>query len=562
MVIVLEANVMPYALKLIVDAITQFEGDKGEIFSIISSPLTLYFGCWILLVIIFRGQHLLYVYIIPKLDANMRMSILDYVKQHSHSYFADNFAGSIANKIGDLPRAFINLFHLLRWQIITTLSVAIATLIISYNINPKFTGILSVWFIVHMGLAYYFARKIGTYSKLHADSISTLTGKIVDVLTNITNMRLFARGSYEKDYIGKHQESARKKFFKTEISIWKLTVAFEIPALVMFGSIIYLLITGWQQNIISAGDLVLMVFMSTGLLHQTWHLGMELAHIFKEVGICKQALSIIASPHDITDKPDSKPLVVKRGEIIFDNVHFNYTPEKDIFKGKTLTIDAGSKIGLVGFSGSGKSTFVNLILRFYDVESGKICIDKQNIADVTQNSLRENISMIPQDTTLFHRTLMENIRYGRLDATDEEVIEASKKAHCHDFIQEMPEQYNALVGERGVKLSGGQRQRIAVARAILKNAPILILDEATSALDSLTEKYIQASLQSLMQGRTTVVIAHRLSTLSEMDKILVFKDGEIIEHGTHDELLTKKEHYNKLWNMQVGGFLPDKKDYS
>jgi ATP-binding cassette, subfamily B, bacterial len=227
------------------------------------------------------------------------------------------------------------------------------------------------------------------------------------------------------------------------------------------------------------------------------------------------------------------------------------------FKNKTITIAGGEKVGLVGFSGSGKSTFVNLILRLFEVESGSILIDKQNINEVTQASLRENIALIPQDVSLFHRSLLDNIRYGRIDATDEEVIAASKKATCHEFIAVLRDGYQSMVGERGVKLSGGQRQRIAIARAMLKNAPILILDEATSALDSVTEKYIQDALDQLMQEKTTIVIAHRLSTLNKMHRILVFNDGKIIEDGSHDMLMQQQGHYAKMWQMQAGGFLPD-----
>jgi ATP-binding cassette subfamily B protein len=288
-----------------------------------------------------------------------------------------------------------------------------------------------------------------------------------------------------------------------------------------------------------------------------WLAGLELPLLFKEIGICRQALTIIQDPHDITDALQAKPLKVTRGEIVFDHVTFHYLNHQNLFEDKTISLQAGQKVGLVGFSGSGKSTFANLILRYYDVQGGRILIDGQDISKVTQNSLREQISMIPQDPSLFHRSLMENIRYGRLDATDEEVIEASKKAHCHDFIQKMPEKYHALVGERGVKLSGGQRQRIAIARAILKNAPILILDEATSALDSVTEREIQEGLEILMEKHTTLVIAHRLSTLSGMDRILVFNEGKIVEDGTHEELIKSGGHYARMWDMQAGGFLPE-----
>jgi ATP-binding cassette subfamily B protein len=288
-----------------------------------------------------------------------------------------------------------------------------------------------------------------------------------------------------------------------------------------------------------------------------WYLASQFVTFAEELGKCKQALTIISALHDIRDEPNAQALEVTKGDIEFDDVTFHYDEGAHLFNNKNVLIQSGQKVGLVGLSGSGKSTFVNLILRLFDVESGKIRIDGQDIRKVTQESLREHIAMIPQDVSLFHRTLLENIRYGRTDATDEEVIQASKQAHCHEFISQLTEGYNALVGERGIKLSGGQRQRIAIARALLKNAPILILDEATSALDSLTEKLIQDSLHTLMQGRTTIVIAHRLSTLSEMDRILVFDNGQIVEDGTHADLIRAKGHYSRMWAMQAGGFLPE-----
>jgi ATP-binding cassette subfamily B protein len=277
----------------------------------------------------------------------------------------------------------------------------------------------------------------------------------------------------------------------------------------------------------------------------------------RELGMIESALTLVKKGHDITDKPGARPIVIKHGEIACKDVTFGYQKTRPVFKNLNLTLEAGKKVGLVGFSGSGKSTFVNLILRFYDLQSGSIAIDGINIADVTQNSLRSQIAMIPQDPALFHRTLIENIRYGRLDATNEEVITAAQLAHCHEFIGKLDKGYESLVGERGIKLSGGQRQRIAIARAILKNAPILILDEATSSLDSVTEKLIQESLQLLMQGRTTIVVAHRLSTLNDMDRILVFHKGKVLEDGTKEELLAMDGHFAMLWNMQTDGFLPE-----
>lgn len=321
----------------------------------------------------------------------------------------------------------------------------------------------------------------------------------------------------------------------------------------------YFLILYWQQEKISTGDFIFIFNVMFAVMNQMWHLGHALSDLFCEIGIVQQALTLIACPLQITDKPNSEHLSVHRGEIEFINVTFSYNKDKVIFKHKNILIKAGQKVGLVGFSGSGKSTFIKLILRFYDIQAGTITIDGKDITKITQDSLHENIAVIPQDIILFHRTLMENIRYGRVDSTDEEVLKVSKNAYCHDFIIQLPEGYNTLVGERGIKLSGGQRQQIAIARAMLKEVPIIILDEATSALDSVTEKHIQESLRQLMEGRTTIVIAHRLSTLSAMDRILVFDKGKIVEDGIHEDLLKAKGHYAHIWKMQVNGFLPNKK---
>jgi ATP-binding cassette subfamily B protein len=310
------------------------------------------------------------------------------------------------------------------------------------------------------------------------------------------------------------------------------------------------------------GDFSFIITLSISILWNLWFIAGQFVSFSEQVGKCRQALSIINAPHEISDIKDAKPLVVTQGEIQFKEVSFHYGEGAKLFQNKNILIHPGEKVGLVGFSGSGKSSFVNLILRLFEVESGSITIDYQNINDVQQESIRENIALIPQDISLFHRTLMENIRYGCTNASDEDVIEASKKAHCHEFISQLNEGYQSMVGERGIKLSGGQRQRIAIARAILKNAPLLILDEATSALDSVTEKYIQDALHHLMRGKTTIVIAHRLSTLSEMDRILVFDNGQIIEDGSHEALIKLKGHYAKMWHMQAGGFLPEYLDES
>lgn len=323
----------------------------------------------------------------------------------------------------------------------------------------------------------------------------------------------------------------------------------------MIGGNAYYLVYLYIQGSITIGDFSLIVGLSISLGHQMWFTMEQVGVLNQAMGKCKQSLSALMVESEVKDISGASDLVVTKGRIAFESVQFHYKGNDLIFEDTSVVIEAGQKVGLVGCSGGGKSTFVNLILRLYDVTAGCIQIDGQAIQEVTQESLRTNIAMIPQDPSLFHRSILDNIRYGNTDATDEAVIEAAKKAHAHAFISQLPQTYDSLVGERGVSLSGGQRQRIAIARAILKDAPILILDEATSQLDSVTENEIQSSLKELMLGKTTIVIAHRLSTLLSMDRILVFDQGNIIEDGPHIDLIRKEGLYKKLWEAQIGGFL-------
>jgi ATP-binding cassette subfamily B protein len=313
----------------------------------------------------------------------------------------------------------------------------------------------------------------------------------------------------------------------------------------------------WADGALTVGEFSMVAGLAIMLIEAARGLSRTFLEFFEHTGNVGDGVSVFVQSHEIVDLPDAAELEVSHGGIVFDDVSFAYREGLPVFTHLSVAIEPRQHVGLVGFSGSGKSTFANLILRLFEYNAGSIRIDGQDIHAVTQDSLRRNISMIPQDPQLFHRSLMENIRYGRLDATDDEVVEAAKKAHAHEFIVLTEQGYDSLVGERGVKLSGGQRQRIAIARAILKNAPILILDEATSSLDSVTEKEIQRGLVHLMQGRTVVVVAHRLSTISHMDRILVFDQGRIVEDGSHQALLARNGHYARLWNMQAGGFLPE-----
>jgi ATP-binding cassette subfamily B protein len=315
--------------------------------------------------------------------------------------------------------------------------------------------------------------------------------------------------------------------------------------------------TIWVEGTISVGSFAMIASLMLMVINDVRNLSRRFLEFFEYIGNINDGVSIIIRPHEIVDAPGAHELAVTHGEIRFEDVNFAYGEGIDVFRGLNLTIRPGEKVGLVGFSGSGKSTFVNLILRLYDIQSGRILIDGQNVREVTQQSLRRAVSMISQEPSLFYRSLRENVRYGSLDATDADVQEAAHKAHAHEFINALPQGYDALVGERGVRLSGGQRQRIAIARAVLKNAPIVIMDEATSSLDSVTERYIQESIHNLMQGRTSIVIAHRLSTIAHLDRIIVFHGGRVVEDGTHADLLARNGHYARMWSMQARGFLPE-----
>lgn len=554
----LDHTLWPFVMMTLIDTITNYAGDKAGVWIALSKPIIMGLSLWITVEIFFRLSGILSARTIPKVEADARMSMVSYVLGHSYLYFGNQMAGTIANKISDMPQSMTRVIQQVIYLFMpVALALVISTILFAY-INPLFALLLVSWVTIHMGICLAFSGKCDDLSNIHAEARSDLSGRIVDILTNNANTRLFARNRFEKQYLSFFQRDELQKHADSLWIIEKMKFFLGLASFLGVGIAIngYMLYS-WQQGHLTAGEVVFIFNTTWNITMMAWLAGLELPQLFKEIGVCRQALTIIQDPHDITDAPDAKPLKVTHGDIIFDHVTFNYQTHHNVFQDKTIHIKAGQKVGLVGFSGSGKTTFVNLILRYYDVQEGKILIDGQDVSKVTQDSLREQISMIPQDPSLFHRSLIENIRYGRLDATDEEIVEACKKAHCHEFIMKMPEKYDSLVGERGVKLSGGQRQRIAIARAILKNAPILILDEATSALDSVTEREIQEGLEILMEGHTSIVIAHRLSTLSGMDRILVFKEGKIVEDGTHQELLLSGGHYAKMWEMQAGGFLPD-----
>lgn len=482
---------------------------------------------------------------------------MDYALGKSHQYYQDNLSGKISKQITNLADGVESILSSAAPNFLRGVSLLLVSFVAAYFVNPVFSIILILWSISFVGVAVLMSRKLIGLSDVQASAESVVVGELVDCLSNHSSVKIFSRKHYENSRMLPFFRDQQKTYFQTHFFTFLMHSVLGGLIAVMMALSAYFLVHLYGKGLVTIGDFALIFGLSMQTAHMTWWTMYVFNDFNKVMGRCKQSLTALSIPLEIRDKEGARSLKCNHGAISFNKVRFQYPGATPLFQDNSIEIQSGQKVGLVGYSGGGKSTFVNLILRFYDVESGAILIDGQDISEVSQESLREQIAMIPQDPSLFQRNLMENIRYGRLGATDEEVITAAKKAHAHEFITKLPEGYESLVGERGVKLSGGQRQRIAMARAILKNAPILILDEATSQLDSVTESLIQKSLWDLMQGRTTIVIAHRLSTLLHMDRILVFDKGRIVEDGSHNELLDKGSLYKKLWDAQVGGFLGD-----
>ncbi|HHZ71285.1 MAG TPA: ABC transporter ATP-binding protein [Methylococcaceae bacterium] len=547
---------LPYAIKKIMDAVALAQLLKVEVWNEVEPALWLFAGLNFGIVLFSRASGAMLVLLGPTLRLQVRRELFSYLQGHSQRYFLSHFAGSLANRISEVALGVANtlwtvLFDF--WPLIITFSVS---LVLMMGVNLQMALTLALWIAVYVLISFFLARRCRRYAQKYAAARSLVSGKIVDSVTNIQNAKLFARREYEQryleDYLLQEVNIARRTFWFMERIRWFQFVA----AMILMLGIIGYALKIWSENAMTVSEFAMSASLSLMLIEQARGLSRRFLEFFEYTGNINDGVSRIIQSHEIMDHVDAQPLIVTHATIQFQQIDFSYVNGRPVFQSLNITIRSGEKIGLVGFSGSGKSTLFNLLLRLFEPQSGTILIDQQNIQAVTQESLRNSITMIPQDPILFHRSLLENIRYGRLNATDDEVIAAAQKAHAHEFIVASEAGYQTLVGERGVKLSGGQRQRITLARAILKNTSILLLDEATSALDSVTEHHIQDSLAYLMRDKTVMVIAHRLSTLSHLDRILVFQQGKIVEEGSHNQLLQRKGHYAQMWSMQAGGFLP------
>ena len=548
---------LPYAVKEIIDAVTLANQTGEDIFSATQDALMLFAALNLGILLFSRASGAALVLTGPYLRAEIRKSLFSYLQHHSHRYFISHFAGSLANRIAEVSMSAMHALWTITFDFYPLIIKSAVALIVLFGASGDLALVLSLWLGIYIYVSFLLAKRCRVYAQDFAEARSLVTGKIVDSVTNVMNAKMFARRRYEEDYLTDYLNHEVNHALRTYWYMEKLRWFQFTAAMVLMIAMVGYALKIWSEGGMTVGEFSMVAGLAIMLIEAARGLSRSFLEFFEYLGNISDGVSVFVQSHEIVDTADASVLQVPRGEIAFEDVDFTYPEGLEVFKHLSVRIEPRQQVGLVGYSGSGKSTFVNIILRLFEPTSGAICIDGQNILGVTQDSLRESVSMIPQDPQLFHRSLMENIRYGRLDATDDEVIEAAKKAHAHDFILQTELQYDSLVGERGVKLSGGQRQRIAIARAILKDAPILILDEATSSLDSVTEKKIQLGLENLMQGRTVVVVAHRLSTISHMDRILVFDQGKIIEDASHKQLLQANGHYAHLWNMQAGGFLPE-----
>ncbi|MBU7583533.1 MAG: ABC transporter ATP-binding protein [Nostoc sp. TH1S01] len=547
---------LPYAIGEIIRSVTRSPNNNQQIFDVIRQPLILFTALSVGEVIFGRAAGLLQTILHPIHRQHIVRSLYAYLQHHSHRYLSSSFAGALAHRIGETSLGVTQTMQMLITEFMSVIVGYIVATILLYRAHPPLAAFVGIWAVLFITISFWLATRCRIYSRKAAAARSETTGIIVDAVTNLSSSRLFARLGFERRYLNEQLKGELKQVRKSNWYSERIRWFQFISAAILKIGTLYYSLTLWSQGAIAAADFVVATSLSLLIISEARNLSRRFLEMFEHIGNIANGVMTIVQPHELIDREQAIAHPISQGKIEFRQVNFSYTEDKKVFDNLSITIQPGERVGLVGFSGSGKSTFVNLILRLFDPQSGKILIDGVDIRDMTQDALHSQISLIPQDPSLFHRTLIENIRYGRLEATDEEVIEAARKAYAHDFISQIKEGYNSLVGERGVKLSGGQRQRIAIARVILKDAPILILDEATSSLDSITEKAIQDTLDLAMNGKTVIVVAHRLSTIAHLDRILVFDHGRIVEDGSHAKLLARGGAYHRLWKMQAGGFLP------
>jgi ATP-binding cassette subfamily B protein len=493
----------------------------------------------------------------PTLRAMIQSYLFSYTLEHSPRYFQENFAGKLGQKIKQAGQSTVQILGIVLHDCVRIVVILTMGVVLLLSTNVWFAVVLVGWTIAYLGLSALLARRCVELSRAYSNESSTATGRLIDAVTNVELIRAFARASFERAFFSTFIDREREASQRVRRFV-AITHFFQHGATIVFQiGLIAIAIIEVLNGVMTTGDFVMVVSLSTIIANNVWALSLRLIEFYEQYGIVEESIELVAQPHEIVDLPGARPLRVERGVIEYRDVHFSHADGTPVFAGLNLRIESGEKAALVGPTGAGKSMLVRLLRRQFPLTSGQICIDGQDISTVTLESLNRAVAEVPQLPGLFHRTLRENIRYARPDATDAEIEEAARRAHCHEFIIRRPENYEAIVGEQGIRLSGGERQRVAIARAFLKDAPILVLDEATASLDSETEHLIQEALFRLIADRTVIAIAHRLSTITGMDRIIFLDHGQVVEQGSHEELLRLDGRYAALWRRQVGGFLPE-----
>ena len=543
-----------YATKVLTDTVLAMKDAAAE-----AGQLTVPFVLFVALVVsrfaIDAGAWFSSYHTRAPMLVRIKEEVFAYAQRLSSSYFENTLSGKIAHRAVMLPDQVLTLFDMMVFDFIPGTCFFLFVAAYFYVASPTFCAVAVVAIAVYFTVSLLVGRECTRRAIVTNEAKAAVTGRVVDVLTNIRNVFFFANQSLEDEQLKRYTGAERDRRRSSYLAVVRLRCVqytMDIAMWIVFvGGALY----AWVHGLIGAGDFVMITALTSSLLQTAYQLGQRVPEFYDQMGSARESLDTLIVPATISDKPGAPALRVKQGTIHFDHVAFAYEVpsgvnrerSRNVVKDFELTIPAGQRVGLVGPSGAGKTTLMGLLMRMHDVVEGAIRIDGQDIREVTQESLRQSIALIPQDTTLFHRSLLENIRYGRPGATDEEVELAARRAHAHEFIAELEHGYRTMVGERGIRLSGGQRQRIAIARAILKNAPILLLDEATSALDSHSEQVIQVAMREAMAGKTVIAIAHRLSTVMDMDRLLVLDRGSIVADGSHTELLSQGGLYAELW---------------
>lgn len=550
-----QAVFLPFFTKKILDIVAEMD-TSFSVSSVMRHVIYLISILAVVEVILRTYSYIVGVKSIPKLRKTIIEHSMDKLLAKSHSFFQNSRVDILQDKVVALGNKMPDLLELILNKFLSKALIFIFAIFMLWHSHLHFAILMLVWTLIFAIILIYYIPKITSQLELFSSQEEVINVIISDSLLNILSVRLFPNWNLEKRLIETATRSAMSK--EMQLNWTYLLVFFWVFSsfiIMQFVSLFWLL-KQKQAGTITVGDIGLVLATNYSIVDVLWTLMYEIIDFVKSLRSMHDALKDINAIVEVKNHIEAKDLRLINGTIKVNNITFKYADDCPVVLDNiSCEISGGQKVGLVGSSGSGKSTFVKLLLRLYDLKLGNIEIDGQNISMLTQDSLRKNVSIISQEISLFHRSLMENIRYGNAELSDNDVVEAAKKAYAHDFILNMPEKYESIVGERGIKLSGGQRQRIIIARIFLKNAPILILDEATSQLDSVTERLIQISLWELMQGKTTIVVAHRLSTLLEMDRILVFDKGRIVEDGSHRELIAKHGVYKKLWDTQVDGFI-------